>query len=113
MYDIPKLLTTSGYGDPDYTTRTIGNCSRRDNIRHKSQNFVCALRFQFYSRIGKPDRQKTMIVLTAGVLGISPSLFEAARVDGASSWQIFKSVTLEQCYNKQNKGCRRRLTHLS
>ena len=35
-----------------------------------------------------------MIVLTAGVLGISPSLFEAARVDGASSWQIFKSVTL-------------------
>lgn len=36
----------------------------------------------------------TMIVLTAGVLGISPSLFEAARVDGASSWQIFKSVTL-------------------
>lgn len=36
----------------------------------------------------------TMIVLTAGVLGISPSLFEAARVDGASSWEIFKSVTL-------------------
>ena len=36
----------------------------------------------------------TMIVLTAGILGISPSLFEAARVDGASSWQIFKSVTL-------------------
>ena len=23
MYDIPKLLTTSGYGDPDYATRTI------------------------------------------------------------------------------------------
>lgn len=36
----------------------------------------------------------TMIVLTAGVLGISPSLFEAARVDGASSFQIFRKVTL-------------------
>lgn len=36
----------------------------------------------------------TMIVLTAGVLGISPSLFEAARVDGASSGQIFRKITL-------------------
>ncbi|MCR5478196.1 MAG: sugar ABC transporter permease [Lachnospiraceae bacterium] len=36
----------------------------------------------------------TMIVLCAGILGISPSLFEAARVDGASSGQIFRSVTL-------------------
>ena len=36
----------------------------------------------------------TMIVLTAGILGISPSLFEAARVDGASSSQIFKQITL-------------------
>lgn len=36
----------------------------------------------------------TMIVLTAGILGISPSLFEAARVDGASSGQIFKQITL-------------------
>lgn len=36
----------------------------------------------------------TMIVLTAGILGISPSLFEAARVDGASSGQIFRQITL-------------------
>ncbi len=36
----------------------------------------------------------TMIILIAGILGIDPSLFEAARVDGASGWQIFKSVTL-------------------
>lgn len=36
----------------------------------------------------------TMIVLTAGVLGISPSLFEAARVDGATSSQIFTKITL-------------------
>lgn len=36
----------------------------------------------------------TMIVLTAGIMGISPTLFEAASVDGASSRQIFHSVTL-------------------
>ena len=36
----------------------------------------------------------TMIILTAGILGISPSLFEAARVDGATSKQIFFKITL-------------------
>ncbi|SFR63482.1 carbohydrate ABC transporter permease [Anaeromicropila populeti] len=36
----------------------------------------------------------TMIVLVAGILGINPSLFEAARVDGATSTQIFFRVTL-------------------
>jgi len=36
----------------------------------------------------------TMIVLIAGILGISPSLYEAAEVDGASQGQIFFGVTL-------------------
>lgn len=36
----------------------------------------------------------TMIVLIAGMLGISPTLFEAARIDGASSRQIFNYITL-------------------
>jgi multiple sugar transport system permease protein len=36
----------------------------------------------------------TMIVLIAGVLGISPTLFEAAAIDGASGWQVFFRVTL-------------------
>ena len=36
----------------------------------------------------------TMIVLIAGMLGISPSLFEAAEVDGASPNQIFTRITL-------------------
>lgn len=36
----------------------------------------------------------TMIVLIAGILGISPSLYEAAQVDGASSNQIFRKITL-------------------
>ena len=36
----------------------------------------------------------TMIVLVAGILGINPSLFEAAQVDGASGGQTFRYVTL-------------------
>ncbi len=36
----------------------------------------------------------TMIVLIAGILGISPSLYEAAMVDGATSRQQFFKITL-------------------
>lgn len=36
----------------------------------------------------------TMIILIAGVLGISTSLFEAAEVDGATGRQIFFGITL-------------------
>lgn len=36
----------------------------------------------------------TTILLMAGMLGIDPSLFEAAQVDGANSTQIFFKVTL-------------------
>ncbi len=36
----------------------------------------------------------TMIVLIAGVLGINPTLFEAAEMDGATGTQIFFKVTL-------------------
>lgn len=36
----------------------------------------------------------TMIVLIAGMLGINPSLFEAAEVDGASPNQTFTKITL-------------------
>lgn len=36
----------------------------------------------------------SMIVLIAGVLGIDPTLFEAAEIDGATSTQIFFRITL-------------------
>ncbi|MDD3997051.1 MAG: sugar ABC transporter permease [Sphaerochaetaceae bacterium] len=36
----------------------------------------------------------TMIVLIAGVLGINPTLFEAAEIDGATPRQIFFRITL-------------------
>ena len=36
----------------------------------------------------------TMVVLTSGILGISPEIFEAAEVDGANRWQTFWLVTI-------------------
>ena len=36
----------------------------------------------------------TMIMLMSGIMGINPSLFEAADIDGANSRQIFFKVTL-------------------
>ncbi|KQZ85162.1 sugar ABC transporter permease [Microbacterium sp. Root166] len=35
-----------------------------------------------------------MIIYLAGLQGISPELYEAARIDGASRWQQFRSVTI-------------------
>ncbi len=36
----------------------------------------------------------TMIILTAGILGINPALFEAGMVDGCTSGQMFRKITL-------------------
>ena len=36
----------------------------------------------------------TTILLMAGIQGIDQTLFEAAQIDGANSWQIFSRVTL-------------------
>ncbi|WP_457101895.1 carbohydrate ABC transporter permease [Microbacterium sp. P5_E9] len=35
-----------------------------------------------------------MVIYLAGLQGISPELYEAARIDGASRWQQFRSVTM-------------------
>ncbi len=35
-----------------------------------------------------------MVIILAGLQSISPSYYEAARIDGANAWQQFKSITL-------------------
>lgn len=37
-----------------------------------------------------------MVIFLAGLQGLNPSLAEAARLDGANKWQIFRHVTLPQ-----------------
>lgn len=36
----------------------------------------------------------TMIMLMSGIMGLNPSLFEAANIDGATSGQVFRKITL-------------------
>jgi multiple sugar transport system permease protein len=35
-----------------------------------------------------------MIIFLAGLVGIPPELYQAAQIDGADSWQSFKSITM-------------------
>ena len=35
-----------------------------------------------------------MIIYVAGILGISPELYEAAKIDSANSWQILRHITI-------------------
>jgi raffinose/stachyose/melibiose transport system permease protein len=35
-----------------------------------------------------------MVIYIAGILGISPELYEAAEIDGANSWQILRNITI-------------------
>lgn len=39
---------------------------------------------------------QTMLVLISGILGINPSLFEAASIDGATSFETFIHITLPE-----------------
>lgn len=57
------------------------------NSRGASQTIVAFI--QFWTWFGN-----TMIMMISGVLGISPDIFEAADIDGASSVQTFFLVTL-------------------
>lgn len=75
---VNQILTSTGLLDEPY---------RFFNSKWATRGLISFINFWMWYG-------NTMIVLTAGVLGISPSLFEAARVDGATSWQIFKKVTL-------------------
>lgn len=36
----------------------------------------------------------SMVIIIAGLQGISPALYEAARIDGAKKWQEFRYITL-------------------
>lgn len=75
---ISVILRDLGIINPNY-----------DFMQSKTATRLLIAFIQFWMWYGN-----TMIVLIAGILGISPSLFEAAMVDGATSKQIFRLVTL-------------------
>jgi raffinose/stachyose/melibiose transport system permease protein len=43
---------------------------------------------QIWSNVGI-----TMVIFLAGMQTIPPSLYEAARIDGANGWQLFRNIT--------------------
>lgn len=53
-----------------------------------SEAFAWVIAIQIWANMGT-----TMIIFLSGLQTIPTELYEAARIDGASSWQVFKNVT--------------------
>lgn len=99
MY-MPNIITAATIAVLFYTLFNVNGSITRflikiglassDGIIEKGWGTLFLIAFiQFWMWYGN-----TMIVLIAGILGISPSLYEAAMVDGASSRQQFFKITL-------------------
>ena len=69
--------------------RSLGLAGKNGILRSGWASLFIIAFIQFWMWYGN-----TMIVLCAGILGISPSLYEAAMVDGATSRQQFFYITL-------------------
>ena len=69
--------------------KNLGWCDEGGILNHGWASLIIIAFIQFWMWYGN-----TMIVLCAGILGINPSLYEAASVDGASSKQQFFKITL-------------------
>lgn len=69
--------------------RNMGLVGKNGILRSGWASLLIIAFIQFWMWYGN-----TMIVLCAGILGISPSLYEAAMVDGATSRQQFFHITL-------------------
>lgn len=68
----------------------MGVISSANNFFQSNGATIAIVAFiQFWMWYGQ-----TMIVLQSGILSISESLFESARVDGATDGQIFRHITL-------------------
>lgn len=98
---MPNIITASTIAVLFYTLfarsgpiagvlRDIGIITEQYDFMESKAGTIGLIAFmQFWMWYGN-----TMIVLIAGVLGINPSLYEAAMVDGASGSQTFFSITL-------------------
>ena len=73
---INHILTTMGLPAYRFTSEIAGN-----------RGLISLMNFLMWFG-------NTTIILMAGIMGIDDGLFEAARIDGANSWQIFRKITL-------------------
>ncbi len=56
-----------------------------------SEVFIWVIVVQIWANVGI-----TMVIFLAGMQTISEELYEAARIDGASNWQVFRNITWPQ-----------------
>lgn len=101
MMYMPNIITASSIAVLFYSLfnnngpvtailRDIGIIDKNyDLMEHAGPTIGLIAFMQFWMWYGN-----TMIVLIAGILGINPSLYEAAMVDGASGKQQFFKITL-------------------
>lgn len=101
MMFLPNIITAasisvlfyslfSNSGPVTIWMKNIGLISKSYNFMNSAAGTIGLIGFmQFWMWYGN-----TMIILIAGILGINPSLYEAAMVDGASGKQQFFSITL-------------------
>ena len=97
---LPNLIMAIAFGMMFFTM-----FSRGGPIHQICEAFGMSSDYDFFFHIG-PTRSlvafinfimwfgNTTILLMAGIMGINESLFEAAEVDGASQFQVFRKITL-------------------
>lgn len=83
------LFSKTEYGPINSWLMSMGLDEPIDFIRDKWVSRIVIMFAQTWMWFGN-----TMIMLMAAIMGISPSLFEAADIDGANSRQVFLKITL-------------------
>ena len=83
------LFSKTEYGPINSWLMSMGLDEPIDFVRDKWNSRFIIMFAQTWMWFGN-----TMIMLMAAIMGISPSLFEAADIDGANSRQVFTKITL-------------------
>ena len=83
------LFSKTEYGPINSWLMSMGLDKPIDFVRDKWNSRFIIMFAQTWMWFGN-----TMIMLVAAIMGISPSLFEAADIDGANSRQVFTKITL-------------------
>ena len=83
------LFSKTEYGPINSWLMSMGLDKPIDFVRDKWNSRFIIMFAQTWMWFGN-----TMIILMAAIMGISPSLFEAADIDGANSRQVFTKITL-------------------
>lgn len=77
---VPKLLGVFGIGWPE---------SLPDALAGPSVALTCVIAFSVWNTLGF-----SIVIILAGLIAIDPQVKEAARMDGANSWQMATRITM-------------------